>query len=79
MSDRGRIQKPAPVAASREEGFAEAAAGRQPSVRSLWLAEALAQEPNAEPVELSGSASADVCIVGGGFTEGAGSERALMH
>ena len=37
-------------------------------VRSLWLAEALAGEPTLEPETLEGSHTADVCIVGGGFT-----------
>jgi putative aminophosphonate oxidoreductase len=38
-------------------------------VRSLWLQEALALEPEAERVEpLAGSHRADVCIVGGGYT-----------
>lgn len=37
--------------------------------RSLWLQEALAQEPDAERVEpLTGSHRTDVCIIGGGYT-----------
>ena len=40
-----------------------------PSVRSLWLQEALAAEPDAERVEpLIGAHVTDVCIVGGGYT-----------
>ena len=40
-----------------------------PRVRSLWLQEALAVEPDAERVEpLVGSHATDVCIVGGGYT-----------
>lgn len=45
-----------------DRGLAEAA-GRSP-----WLAEALAAERPAEPLPLSGRTTADVCIVGGGFT-----------
>jgi putative aminophosphonate oxidoreductase len=37
--------------------------------RSLWLREALAPAPGNEPAEsLTGAISADVCIIGGGFT-----------
>lgn len=40
-----------------------------PRVRSLWLQEALAGEPDAERVEpLVGTHATDVCIVGGGYT-----------
>lgn len=40
-----------------------------PKVRSLWLQEALRQEPDAERVEpLAGAHRTDVCIVGGGYT-----------
>ncbi|MDP9364450.1 MAG: FAD-binding oxidoreductase [Chloroflexota bacterium] len=35
----------------------------------LWLDEALADEPDAEPIEpLSGAHRSDVCVVGGGYT-----------
>ena len=41
----------------------------RPLVRSLWLQEALADEPDAERVDpLVGTHSTDVCIVGGGYT-----------
>ncbi len=40
-----------------------------PNIRSLWLQEALSQEPDAERVEpLTGAHRTDVCIVGGGYT-----------
>ncbi|MER3487134.1 MAG: amine oxidase, partial [Chloroflexota bacterium] len=40
-----------------------------PHIRSLWLQEALSQEPDAERVEpLAGAHRTDVCIVGGGYT-----------
>jgi glycine/D-amino acid oxidase-like deaminating enzyme len=35
---------------------------------SLWLQEAMAAEPDFQPVLLQGDSRADVCIVGGGFT-----------
>lgn len=42
---------------------------RGPRQRALWMADALAAEPNAERVEpLGGAHRADVCIVGGGYT-----------
>jgi glycine/D-amino acid oxidase-like deaminating enzyme len=42
---------------------------RRARTRSLWLQEALADEPDAERAEpLSGGHRADVCIVGGGYT-----------
>jgi glycine/D-amino acid oxidase-like deaminating enzyme len=38
------------------------------AVRSVWLNEALACEPAADEPPLSGDHTADVCIVGGGYT-----------
>ena len=40
-----------------------------PNRRSLWLEEALAEEPGGEDVTpLSGAQRADICVVGGGYT-----------
>jgi putative aminophosphonate oxidoreductase len=39
-----------------------------PPIRSLWLQEALAAPGEADAPRLEGSARADVCIVGGGYT-----------
>ncbi|GGP20223.1 FAD-dependent oxidoreductase [Silvimonas iriomotensis] len=36
--------------------------------RPFWLAQALTRDPGPAPVPLQGEATADVCIVGGGFT-----------
>src|SRR6476659_5208149 len=42
---------------------------RVPPVRAFWLQEALALEPESETVDpLRGAQTAEVCIVGGGYT-----------
>jgi putative aminophosphonate oxidoreductase len=41
---------------------------RTDSPRAFWLREALAREDRIEPLALEGPTTADVCIVGGGFT-----------
>ncbi|MQY11763.1 Gamma-glutamylputrescine oxidoreductase [Streptomyces sp. RB5] len=40
----------------------------RPRHQSLWFTGALAAEPDAEPNPLGGDATADVCVVGGGYT-----------